>query len=838
MFNAATTPGALAGARVLELGGCIAGQFAARLLGDFGADVLKVEPPSGDPVRYEGPSVPGSSHSALFEYLNWNKDSVVLDPANANDAKALHMLLQGTDILVFGYAPHNTDASWGLTPKDLHTSHPHLAVVAVSDFGWEGPEAQWHGGDLVLQAMGGIMSFSGVQNREPLKPGLRQSAYCAGLNVAYTAMAAYFHALRHQRGSLVDVSTMEVVASELVSVLPAYTLAGVVAARRSAVQDPLLSGEPMPVKDGYVTLQVNPLYGPDRFASLLGEPRLCEERFASQQGRIDHAKELRAILHAALKDRSGRELFEKANAEGLLSGVLQSAEQLLGCSHLQERQLWMNVPAAEGTAWKLPARIANLSATPVSVRQAAPLLGSTTMDNALLAAQAAASIRLKHPAEQPAEADLSPLQGLRVLDLSTVFAAPYMGALMADLGAEVIKIEAPKRLDQLRAGGFGYLVDNNPDDAGWNRCSTFQMLNRGKRSVVLDLQTTQGREVLCELVKKADVLIDNFTPRVLRGWGLTYEKLAILNPRLVMLSNTGYGSTGPWAEYKAQGTTLEATMGLSAYAGYAGETAAKVGQSYPDFLAAWSGLSCIMAALVHRQKTGQGQWVDLGMYQLGPLVIPEAFITVQNGQADIGCRGNAEWGANFSAVVPVAGESQWLALYTNTEEQRQALAKVVNAATKADDNALLAAVQVWCAQRGPLAAAVQLQAAGVPAGPVNDARDLVYEPQLLARGFLESVDFESNIGVRTLIGRPYVWTGARVGISHRAPLFGEDNDAILSNLLQLSDEHIAMLRQASVVTDSPLNPPKLSPIDIDALVRLGTIKAYDKNYREASSYYL
>lgn len=836
MPNTTTTPSALAGARVVELGGCIAGQFAARLLGDFGAEVLKVESPAGDPIRSEGPTAPGAAHSALFEYLNWNKQSVVLDPAQASDAEALHTLLQGADIVVFGHAPHNTTATWGLTPQDLHACHPHLAIVAVSDFGWEGPEAQWQGGDLVLQAMGGIMSFSGLQNREPLKPGLRQSAYCAGLNTAYTAMAAYFHALRHQRGSLVDVSAMEVVASELVSVFPAYSLAGVVAARRSAVQDPLLSGEPLPVKDGYVTLQVNPLYGPDRFANLLGEPRLCEERFASQQGRIEHAQELRAILHAALKERSGRELFEKANEEGLLSGVLQSAEQLMGCNHLQDRQLWAEVPTAQGDAWKLPARIARMSATPVAVRCPAPALGSTSRAQALAAAQAAAASRVLPALDNDADTAPAPLQGLRVLDLSTVFAAPYMGSLLADLGAEVIKIEAPKRLDQLRAGGFGYLVDNNPGETGWNRCSTFQMLNRGKRSVVLDLQTPQGREVLCELVKKADVLIDNFTPRVLRGWGLPYEKLAELNPRLVMLSNTGYGSTGPWAEYKAQGTTLEATMGLSAYAGYAGEAASKVGQSYPDFLAAWSGLTCIMAALVHRQKTGQGQWVDLGMYQLGPLVIPEAFIAVQSGQADIGCRGNAEWGANFSAVVPAAGNNQWLALHTNTDVARQALTQVVGVPATADDAALLAAVQAWSAQRAPLDAAQTLQSAGVPAGPVNDARDLVHEPQLLARNFLEAVDFESDIGARPLIGRPYVWTGASVGIARRAPLFGEDNDAILDDLLGLGAERIAALRAANVVADQPLNPPKLRPVDIDTLVRLGTIKAHDKNYRDTVSH--
>ena len=828
MDNTQTAPGALAGARVVELSGCIAAQFAARLLGDFGAEVLKVESPVGDPVRREGPSIPGAQHSALFEYLNWNKQSLVLDPAQSVDADALHTLLQGADVLVYGHSPSDTSPVWGLTPQDLHSRHPHLAIVAISDFGWDGPYAMWHGGDLIMQAMGGIMSFSGLQNREPLKPGLRQSAYCAGLNGAYTAMAAYFHRLRSGAGSLVDLSVLEVVTSELVSVFPAYSLAGMVAARRSAVQDPLLSGEPLPVKDGYVTLQVNPLYGPDRFASLLNEPRLCDERFASQQGRIDHAEELRAILHAALKERSGREVFEKANEEGLLSGVLQSAEQLLHCNHLNHRGLWAEIPVSSGTSvWKLPGHIAQLSATPVHVRNVAPTLGNAERASALRAAQAVSKKNANVVLSGKCRA---PLQGLRVLDLSTVFAAPYMAALLADLGAEVIKIEAPKRLDQLRAGGFGYLVDNNPSDAGWNRCSTFQMLNRGKRSVVLDLQTPAGREVLCELVKKADVLIDNFTPRVLRGWGLPYEKLAQINPRLVMLSNTGYGSSGPWSEYKAQGTTLEATMGLSAYAGYAGEAATKVGQSYPDFLAAWSGLTCIMAALVHREKTGQGQWIDLGMYQLGALVIPEAFIAVQSGQADIGCRGNAEWNAVFSAVLPTEGDNQWVAICAHDEAALQRLRSLVGASED-----LQASCAAWCAQRSPQAAALQLQAAGVAAGAVNDARDLIREPQLIARAFFEAVDFESDIGLRALIGRPYVWNGAEVGIRRRAPLYGEDNLYVLQQLLQLPADYVTMLRDNQVVADRPINAPNLRPVDIDLLVKLGTIKAHDKHYRAMSA---
>ncbi len=826
-----TAVGALAGVRVVEFAEGIAAPFGARLLGDLGAQVLKVERPAGDPMRREGPAAPGDTgHSAIFEYLNWNKRSVVVDPADEAARTALHALLDGAHILLHGFGPGTLDKAWNLDPAALQARHPHLVVVAVSDFGWQGPHAHWHGSDLILQAMGGIMAFSGLRDREPLKPGLRQSYYCAGLNAAYVAMAGHLAAQRNARGSLVDLSVVEVVASQLVSVLPAYSLLGVINARRSASQDPLLSGQPLPVKDGFVTLQVNTLYGPERFAEFLGDERLANPEYASHRARVLAADTVRAILVERLADRAGRELFEQANEAGLLAGLLQTAEQLLDCAHLEERELWTQIGReAAGAGWRLPARIGRLSATPMQVANPAPALGELALDAAVADARSAQAARMPAVAEAGGTA---PLRGLRVLDLSTVFAAPYMGALLADLGAEVIKIEAPGRLDQLRAGGFGYLIDNEAGDEPWNRYTTFQTLHRGKRSLVLNLQTEAGREVLRELVAQSDILIDNFTPRVMKGWGLQYAELARINPRLVMLSNTGYGSTGPWSAFRAQGTTLEATMGLSSYAGYPGGTAAKVGQSYPDFLAAWSGLTLIMAALLHCRRTGEGQWIDLGMYQLGAPVIPEAFIAVQAGEGDIGCRGNRDWNALLSDVFPAQGDDEWLAVSVRDDAQLQRLLAHIGAAQASGTaEAAHAALAAWCREHPPAQAAAALQALGIAAGPVNNARDLICDPHLVERGFCEDVDFGSA-GKRPLIGRPYLWPQVDVAVRGRAPRFGADNDYVLRELLGMDDARVQSLREAQVVTDRPLVLPELGPEDLQALVKAGSLKEADPHYRD------
>jgi crotonobetainyl-CoA:carnitine CoA-transferase CaiB-like acyl-CoA transferase len=187
----------------------------------------------------------------------------------------------------------------------------------------------------------------------------------------------------------------------------------------------------------------------------------------------------------------------------------------------------------------------------------------------------------------------------------------------------------------------------------WNRSATFQVVNRGKRSLGLDLSCAEGRDVLRELIAVSDVMIDNFTPRVLRGWDLTYERVRDCNPGLVMLSNTGYGSTGPWSEFRAQGTTLEATMGISGVTGYAQGKPSRAGQSYPDFIACWSGLTMLMAALIHRERSGEGQLIDLGMYQLGPVVIPEALLGYQAHGEELARRGPSDIDVLLSAAPPV-----------------------------------------------------------------------------------------------------------------------------------------------------------------------------------------
>ena len=426
------------------------------------------------------------------------------------------------------------------------------------------------------------------------------------------------------------------------------------------------------------------------------------------------------------------------------------------------------------------------------------------------------------------ETAVGPLQNLRVIDLSTVFAVPYMASLLADYGADVIKIESPDRLEQTRGVVFGPLLDNETDESPWNRSGSFAVLNRNKRSIAVDMKTTEGKDLLWRLVKDADILVDNFTPRVLPSWGFTHEALVDANHSLIHLSNTGYGSTGPWSPFKAQGTTLEYTMGIGAYSGYKEEPPSKVGQSYPDFLAAWSGLTAIMAALVHRHRTGEGQWIDLGMYQLGASVIPEALIRAQTAREGYGRRGNHELHVDFSDVLPTADDERWLAVSIGATQWTSVAAALPGFAVEEERETALAQA---LAAVGAEEAAVALRKQGVPAAVVSDSYDLLTDRQLKHRRFFEPLAASDDRSLRPVIGRPYRWhADTTVTTRRRAPHFAEHNDEVL-NEVGINERTRKYLRDSGVVVDSPRNPPPTPLVDVGLNLERGVFRFVDSNYR-------
>ncbi len=437
-----------------------------------------------------------------------------------------------------------------------------------------------------------------------------------------------------------------------------------------------------------------------------------------------------------------------------------------------------------------------------------------------------------------------PLTGIRVLDLSYVFAVPYMAGLLSDLGAEVIKIEAPHKLDQTRGRAFGPYLDNDPAQDPWNRSGIFYVVNRGKRSLAMDLGQPQGQELFRELVAKSDIVLENFTPRVMRKWGLNYDELKKIKPSLIMLSNTGYGSTGPWSSFPSQGTTLEATMGITFYTGYRDDKPWKVGQSYPDFIACWAGLNALWAAIAHMRKTGQGQWIDVGMYQLGVALMPEPLLQKQLDGTEPVRMGNEHPEHVPSNLYRAQGEDQWLALTVRTDTQWAALTSLMQKPELASDPRFFSAparrinrevvnkiVAEWCMTRSPKDLFEQLQAHGIAAAPVLNSRDLLRDPHLKHRKFYETVLHPEPIGERPIIGRPYKLRFRDAHIKKPGPRFAEDNDSILRDILGKTPEQIQALKASNVVSDCPTNPGLSGTMDTESMLRLKTLVAVDPDYR-------
>jgi crotonobetainyl-CoA:carnitine CoA-transferase CaiB-like acyl-CoA transferase len=442
-----------------------------------------------------------------------------------------------------------------------------------------------------------------------------------------------------------------------------------------------------------------------------------------------------------------------------------------------------------------------------------------------------------------------PLVGVRVLDLSYVFAVPYMAGLLSDLGAEVIKIEAPHKLDQTRGRAFGPYLDNDPAQDPWNRSGIFYVVNRGKRSLAMDMSTPEGQNIFKELVRKSDIVLDNYTPRVLRKWGLHYDELKKIKPSLIMLSNTGYGSTGPWSAFPSQGTTLEATMGITYYTGYRGDKPWKVGQSYPDFIACWAGLNGLWAAINHRRKTGEGQWVDVGMYQLGVAMMPEPFIQFQLDGTEPERIGNEHAEHVPSNLYKAKGVNQWIALTVETDTQWQALTAYMQQPNLSIDPKYACAqarrqhrklidetISAWALQQDARYLTEALQGLGIAAGHVCDSRDLLSDPHLIARGFYEKVRHHEPVGERPIIGRPYRLRFRDAKIKKGGPRFGEDNTAILRDIVGMSAEQIDAARAKGIISDIPTNPGISGTMNTQMMLELGTLTAVDKNYKDYFSF--
>jgi crotonobetainyl-CoA:carnitine CoA-transferase CaiB-like acyl-CoA transferase len=435
------------------------------------------------------------------------------------------------------------------------------------------------------------------------------------------------------------------------------------------------------------------------------------------------------------------------------------------------------------------------------------------------------------------------------LDSTYVFALPYTGGLLADMGAEVIKVEGPGRPDVTRTGGYaGAFPDGEHGEDWWNRPSTYNLIHRGKRSLTLDMTDERGRDLFRQMVSVSDVLMENFTPRVMRGWGLDYASLRKIKPDLVMVSNTGYGhGDGPYSGYPAQATTQEATHGHCWITGYPGGPPAKAGASFVDFLSTWTALFAIGAALRYRNKTGQGQWVDMGMYQSGVLFTSEYIMdAIANGREG-GRIGNRHPTRAPQGCYRALGEDQWITLSVGDDQQWHALCGLMDRQDLEQDQRfadILARqrhhddldeiITVWTSGVDKYELMHLMQRQGIPSGPVLTGKDIHFDPQYQNRGFLERVTYpaDRDIGTRPFIGRPYKFSKSPLRIHGPSPTFGQHNQPLLQDLLGVDDARYQELVQDAVIATVPTTGEPSPQIPPEQAVERGLIGAWDPDFKK------
>jgi crotonobetainyl-CoA:carnitine CoA-transferase CaiB-like acyl-CoA transferase len=807
--------GALSGLRVVEMATCVAGPYCGKLLAGLGAEVWKIEPPDGDPARALGPfpgDVPHPEKSGLFLHLNVGKRSIVLDLANPVERARLDRLLARADALILGSRPAELAAA-GLVPADLVARFPRLVVANVSTFGLVGPYAHHPGGELIAYAAGGYMLLTGDPARKPIKAYGWLVEYEAGAHAALGVLAALRARERTGRGQVVDAAAMEAATFMLGGVEQQAYFYGKVA-RRNGTR--LLGFPPehsypstiRPCRDGYVHCHSNNRYL-DLLGALIPHPRLRDPELLATM--LGHADEIDAIMDEWLATRTRREIVAQAQALRLPFTEVMTPGEVLAEPHYRERESFVVVKHPVAGPLLQPGAPIRLHAAPWHTLPA-PTLDEGRADlERLLSLPAATTV----PAG-PVHGRVKPLDGVRVIDFTNAVAGPIACFILADLGAEVIKVEAPNGRP-LHASGTAPLREES-DIPGYDRIMLFNELNHGKRSVSLNVAHPEGRALFLELVKTADVVVENFAPRVLPNLGLDYPQLRAVRPDIILARMPAFGLSGPYRDRISYGPGVDAMSGLSHLTGYPDGPPMKPGNFFCDQNAGVLAALAVLAALRHRDRTGEGQLVELAMIEGEFQLLGDAYLDyVMNGRERFRSANDHPVLAPHDAY-PCAGEDAWVAIAVEDEQQWRALCAAIERPDLAEDprfataegrrvhrDTLDAAIAAWTARRGKREAEALLREAGVPAAAVVDVLELLNDPHVAARHGFEYVR-TPGVGPTPYPRVAFTLSATPVPIERPAPRFAEANDAVFGELLGIDVARLGAFEEAHIVTRVPLAP--------------------------------
>jgi crotonobetainyl-CoA:carnitine CoA-transferase CaiB-like acyl-CoA transferase len=784
----------LKGYRALDLTG-LSGQMAGRMLADLGMEVIKIEAPGGDPVRQLAPFVTaanGAKLSTTFAHLNAGKASKVLDLDQESDRAAFRKLVETADVVLESFQPGTLDAK-GLGYKDLAALNPALVMASITGFGQTGPKKNFACNDLVGLAESGFFYISGDPALPPCKPPETQAYYFASLFATAGVLAALYRRERTGQGDHVDASMQETLGTHE-HIVRLWANEQQVAMRAGSQHGSVAPAKIFPCKDGFVYLYVTRQHW-KLFLNVWKDhpPVFDAPDWLNNVYRRAHADELNPAVEKYLSEFTMAEITELLQGKGIPCVPVNTPMGFANDEHVQGRGFMAPVEHAGFGATKQPAM-------PFVIDGARPAVGSVP---GLDSWRDDGTKRTAPPAvKSTATSSNGPLDGMRIVSFDHVLAGPYGTTILAELGADVIKVESSKGgMDPFRFFGTGEDPNLSP---------RFLEFNRNKRSFTVNLKHPKGQGVLHDLVVKADAVLDNYSVDVVERIGLAYHQLTQVKPDIVNLRMPGLGTTGPKRHFSTVGVNITSFTGLTYMWNHPGNTNPPVGSQtvYPDYV---SGVLCsiiIIAGVLQRDRQKRGAFIDLAQSEATAFMIGAHLMEAASSGKNPEPIGNMSLAVAPYGCYPCKGEDRWCVIAAENDLQWAALEKILgvtgdarfasNAARLTNRASLDTVITNWTKDKDRFAIRDQLQNAGVPAGVVQTGEDLVNDPQLKERGFVVGVD-NPRLGKVVLPNFPLHFTNAKLTRRWEFPVLGRDTETVLREVVGYDEATIAAHRQDGVL---------------------------------------
>jgi len=796
---------ALSGTRIVDMTTGIAGPYSTLLLAGLGADVLKIEPLEGDPARGLPPFTKtrtGGEISLTFLHLNRGSRSVVLDPTQELDRSQFRNLITTADVLILDGPIEEALAPWDIAPGYFRASHRRLVIASLVAFGGPGPWSKWDAPEIVFSAATGLASCTGESHRSPLKVGGHVCQVAHGQTVAVAALTALLDARRTGHGTDVEISGAEANA-DLLEMWAAGAYQGRPMPRQGRNHNANYPFEVYPCADGLVGVHAGPGSW-EGFERLVDSEELRQIDVSGHETDRMHLREqIDPIIVDWLSGRQKIQTYHDGQARRQAFGYVATVEDLVHSPQLAERDFFRRIdhPEVEKSGLYVgpPFRLASGWQD-----HRAPLLGEHT-EEVLEELRTGTRSVPTSAIENDDTVKQLPLHGIRVLDLTQIWAGPRATKVLTDYGADVIKIEPSTRTDSTRSYGKYLALGRDGqgiDEREFYRQTQFEQLHRGQRSVTLNLKSEIDKKAFDQLVASSDVVIANFAYGVLSRLGIDWPDLERINSRIILLSMTGFGDSGPERDYVGYGVTQEQLSGIYGLTGYKDDEPLKSGSNIGDPMNGMHGAVAILAALLEREETGKGQYIELSQLESTVPFIGEIILDYGFNSHVAKPLGNTHeiWAPH--GIYPALGEDCWIAIVARDDDEWSALLDTLGG-QKLYEDARFLRVQDRLSNRkeldvviGELTSrwdreelAIKLQNVGVPAAPVLDSFEVQHHKHYAATNYIQVRDYPGG-GTYRYFGPLWRINGSRPEIRGSAPLLGAHNREVLKQLTTLKPEEI------------------------------------------------